>query len=379
MNILIITYSRTKNYGGILQAYGLYKYLNDAGYDVKFIDYLPPRCNIENKKIFTENTVWRSKVWGKNALTKSLWQIIVYPKIKNGFEPFRSFLNTKAAFTDRYESLEDLENNVPRGDIYITGSDQVWNSKLNMKQQLDLPFYLEFVHGVKKISYAPSFGGTEISVEDAKEVKRLLSEYSHISVREKGGQKILADIGIKADLVADPTILCNPSVWKGMIYENENNNVILLYLIKFDKSVYRISRETAHKLGKKLKIIVLNPKDRFLFKNNIQDVLVCPGIQEWLSFIHNSDLVITDSFHACVFSIIFHKKFIVDTGSRKGMSGRITDLLERTGLQDRMMNEMSVSNVVNLYESDCNFEKSDKSLDEYRLESAKWLENAINN
>ena len=379
MKLQIITYSRTKNYGGILQAYGLYKYLCDSGYEVEFIDYLPPRCNVENKEIFTDNTIWMSRIWGKNALTKAIWKIAIYPKIKRSFEPFRRFLDSRANFTQRYECLEELKINVPIGDVYITGSDQVWNNLLNKTKSIDVPFYLGFIDNVKKISYGPSFGGSNLSEKDTYIVKQLLSDYSHISVRERGGQKLLSEIGIKADLVADPTILCAPSVWNDFVSVQKNNNFIFLYLIKFDNSLYELARETAKSLDKKLSIIVLNPKDKYLYKRNKKDVIICPEIEKWLSHINNADLVITDSFHACVFSIIFHKKFIVSISSRKGMSGRITDLLEKTGLESRILDELSVTNAVKLYESDCDFEESDRALEEYRLESSKWLENAINN
>lgn len=379
MKIQIITYSRTKNYGGILQAYGLFKYLSDSKYDVEFIDYLPPRCNVENKEIFTENTVWMSKIWGRNAFSKKIWKIVMYPKVKKNFAPFRSFLDSRAKFTDRYESIDELIHKTPEADIYITGSDQVWNSQLGKSKSLDDSFFLSFVKGVKKISYAPSFGGSTLSEREAVEIKELLSDYSHISVRESGGQKLLSDIGIKSEIVVDPTILCNPTVWHRLVEKKSTCDSIFLYLINFDSRIYQLARKTALVLDKKLKIIVLNQSEKYKYIKNWKDVLICPSVENWLSSICNADFVITNSFHACVFSIVFHTKFIVNTSSRKNMSDRIVDLLGKTGFENKILDDFDYSKCVKLYESEYDFVISDKSLEMYRHESAQWIENAINN
>lgn len=91
MRTAIITYTRTKNYGGILQAYGLYSYLCEIGHDVFFIDYIPERCNINDITVFTNSAARLSKIWGHNNLTKKLWQKLRYPAIKAGYKPFWIF------------------------------------------------------------------------------------------------------------------------------------------------------------------------------------------------------------------------------------------------------------------------------------------------
>ena len=82
VDIKLITYSRTRNYGGILQAYGLFRYLQLQRYKVSFIDYIPRRCNIGNKKEFVDEAVSKSKVWGMNSVTKWLFSIIRYPAME---------------------------------------------------------------------------------------------------------------------------------------------------------------------------------------------------------------------------------------------------------------------------------------------------------
>lgn len=377
MKILIITYSRTKNYGGILQSYGLYKYLIDNGYDAEFIDYVPARCNVENKKVFTDNTVRKSKVWGKNKLTKALWQIIEYPKIQEGFKPFRSFMDSRANFSHRYYSIDELKGDPPVGDIYITGSDQVWNSQFNFSNEIDEPFYLNFVSGVKKISYASSFGGNTIPEKNIEKVRQMLADYNYISVRENGGRDLLSELDICAEVVADPTMLCSPSTWEDMVADVNIKNYLLIYMIKFDDNIFKLAKKSAKRLNKSVKYIILNPNEKNNFKGSKKDVIVCPSLEKWLSYIHYSELVITDSFHACVFSILFHKKFIVYTSTRKGMAGRIDDLLNMTGLQDRLIDNLTVLDVIKLFDANCDFVKSDRAIEEYRAKSAKWLEEAI--
>lgn len=149
MKVALITYTRTKNYGGILQAYGLYSYLRDTGRNVDFIDYIPERCNINDLEVYTKSATRLSKIWGFNRFTEKIWQLLRYPAIKDGYKPFLEFLNSRATFTKPYYSMEELQNDPPQADIYITGSDQVWNSSFVPGEKVDAPFYLGFAEGKK--------------------------------------------------------------------------------------------------------------------------------------------------------------------------------------------------------------------------------------
>ncbi|GAE89928.1 polysaccharide pyruvyl transferase family protein [Acetivibrio straminisolvens] len=378
LKILIITYSRTKNYGGILQAYGLYRHLEKMGQDVKFIDYIPVRCNFYNKKQFVNCITSKSKIWGINRISKWLWGLLIYPRVVKEYAPFLDFMDSRVKFTRKYYSYEELLEDTPQADIYITGSDQVWNSDFIENNNLDLPFYLEFVDDTKKkISYASSFGKDTIPPQNVKLVEKMLKRYNDISVREQSGMDILSKMQIKSTVVVDPTILCDVSEWDAIASERKmNQDYILLYQVRFNKNVYRIAKKIAKKRNQKLIIITLDYKDKF--RALCDCVLVAPSIPDWLSYIKYANVVITDSFHASVFSILFKRKFIVSGVARKGMSTRIHNLLNMLELQNQELKDFSVDDAERILQSDVEWEKCYSLLNKQKHYSAKWLEQAIN-
>lgn len=132
---------------------------------------------------------------------------------------------------------------------------------------------------------------------------------------------------------------------------------------------------TAQKMGKQLITLSMNPQDK---KKIRQGLIMTPTIPEWLSYIKSADYVITDSFHAGVFSILFHKKFLVNSGVRKGMSSRIQTLLKMTDLRDRELNDFSVDMAMHTLEKEIDWVKSDEMLKNKRNYSRGWLERSIN-
>lgn len=374
MDIKLITYSRTRNYGGILQAYGLFRYLQLQGHKVSFIDYIPRRCNIGNKKEFVNEATSKSKIWGMNPVTKWLFSITRYPAMKRDFVPFLSFMDERAEFTRAYYSEEDLEKDIPTADIYITGSDQVWNSQFTTGNKLDLPFYLPFVKSGKRISYASSFGKETIPEEHKDDVKRNIGRYSFVSVREQSGQKILSDLGIESALVVDPTILCPVSEWEKIASRQLSYNYILMYQVTFNRDIYEIAKAIADKLDKKLICISLDTKDKRHVKEGL---VVAPSIEDWLSYIKYADGVITDSFHASVFSILFKRQFIVNSGTRKGMSTRILNLLNSLGLDERNVNSFDADEVVKIMTAPITWDSCHSRMMKLRSESEAWLKKAI--
>ena len=356
MRVAIITYTRTKNYGGILQAYGLYSYL----------------CEIIT--VFTNSATRLSKIWGCNNLTKKLWQKLRYPVIKAGYKPFLDFLNDRAKFTAPYYSMEELVENPPQADVYITGSDQVWNSSFLPGEKVDEPFYLGFTKG-KKISYASSFGKTSIPDKNIEEVSSYLKQYMHLSVREESGREILGKLDLESEVVVDPTMLCDFTVWDKLTVKVPENDYVLLYQVRHNAQIYEMACSTAQKMGKQLITLSMNPQDK---KKIRQGLIMTPTIPEWLSYIKSADYVITDSFHAGVFSILFHKKFLVNSGVRKGMSSRIQTLLKMTDLRDRELNDFSVDMAMHTLEKEIDWVKSDEMLKNKRNYSRGWLERSIN-
>ena len=376
MNISLITFSRAKNYGGILQAYALYKFLENDGHSVQFIDYILERSNIYNKKQFVKRSTAHSRIWGMNAITRFIWGRMYFGKIEADYMKFSSFIEKECTFSDRYFSYDELLKNPPVSEVYMVGSDQVWNSEYAPRKELELPFYLPFTHE-KKLSYASSFGTNSIPDSHKDSVREYLSEFAHVSVREESGKKILEDIGICADVVLDPTMLFDREFW----LKKCNTPIItkpymLLYQVGFDKKVYKTAREFARKLGLDLVILSMNRADIMKYGTSI---VMTPEVEDWLSYINNASLVYTDSFHATVFSLLYHVPFVVNSASRKNMATRISNLLKMVDMSNREMTDFNIENGLEKVGQAIDWEKADRLVQIERERSINWLRNAINN
>lgn len=375
MKAALITYSRAKNYGGMLQAYALYKYLEDKGYDVEFIDYILPRSNIYNPSKFTELQTRQSRLWGKNKLMQIIWRIMRFPRIKKDYLNFAEFIEKRAKFTEKYFTYEALVSNPPSADIYITGSDQIWNPQFTEDKKPELPFFLGFAKG-KKISYASSFGVVNISNEVKQIIEPYLREYAHISVRERSGQKLLQEMGIQSDVVLDPTMLCDRKIWEELSGKRiTRENYAVLYQVIFDKRIYDLARQICQKRGLKLYVITMNRRDAHVGNKN---VIMSPSIQEWLSYIRYADLVITESFHATVFSILFERNFIVNTATRKEMATRISNILEILDLLNRELTSFIYEDADKILRKSIDWLAVEAKLFKEQKKSRSWLEDAMN-
>lgn len=374
MKVGLITFSRARNYGGMLQAYALYKYFETLGHDVYFIDYILERSNIYDKKLFISNTTRKSKFWGKNRILQYLWGKIYFDNIRNDYLKFSSFIESYCVFSHKYYSYDELVLDCPKADIYVTGSDQVWNSDYNTNKRLDLPFYLGFTDGYK-ISYASSFGNANIPEQNKEEVKKYLGQYAKISVREESGVSLLQELNIDAVETIDPTLLWDNSFWDKIKKEIKTDcKYLLLYQVKFDDNIYNLAKIIAKKKKLKLRIITMNRNELRKYKD---EVLVTPEVGEWISYIENAELVFTDSFHATVFSILYNKEFIVNSASRKEMAGRITGLLKKLDLNSREMCDFEEETIDGILNAVINWEIVNEKLDIKRKESRKWLELAV--
>lgn len=375
LKIAFITFSRTRNYGGILQAYGLYQYLVDCGYDVEIIDYIPERCNVNNRELYVKRYTQKSRIWGMCKLTRKIWDKFFYPREISSYEPFWKFMDENVKFTKPYYSLEELKSDVPEADIYITGSDQVWNSSFT-EGKIDTPLFLEFAPNDKrKISYASSFGSNTIDNKEANNVKKLLERYYALSVREESGEKILKDMGLDGTVVIDPTMLCERATWDKIVSRKlESKPYLFVYLVKYNKKVLSMAKRVAKTMKLKLVVVTMNRMDAIKMHCG---AVVSPSINDWLSYIKCSEAVITDSFHATIFSILFHKPFVVNSGVRASMSGRISTLLNTLELKQQESNSFVVDEICNILKKAIDFKKADELLSASRDFSRAWLNEAI--
>lgn len=357
MKIGIVTFWWSEdNYGQLLQCYALQEYLRKAGHDPFLIRY-------DKRKDFPTSSMCEKCLKALNPI--KLYRHIVF-KVKNRivekeyatynrqFEDFRKKYITQ---TDTiYSSYEELKNNPPIADVYVVGSDQVWNYKdyhpRGLKNILKA-YMLDFVPvGKKRISYAASWGMESIHPELHDEISLLLKKFSYISVREESGVEICKKCGVKAEWVVDPTLLLNKESYRNLYENNEirkpKNKYLFLYMLNnecvFDKAtVYSFAK--ANGLD-----VVYVTGNGVLDKNE----KLYATIPEWLYLIDNAEYVVTNSFHCCVFSVLFYKKFanINLSGKHAYMNCRFESLYSLFSLDSRTITDKDYSNLKKGYEVD---------------------------
>lgn len=331
MKVCTITCHNVYNHGASLQAYALMKYLLKCGHEVEIIDYRPDYLS-NHYKIFKIS----NPKWTKNVLTQMIYYVIKVPgkiislKRKKAFDKFTNdFLQITK---NRYLSNQELKHNTPNADAYICGSDQIWNSL--HRNGRDLAFYLDFAPDEKiKLSYAASFATDKIADEFKPMVKEKVENLDGVGVREKSGVEILKDLNIKkAVTVVDPVFLLDKNDWNEIGTIEFSEKYILVY--DFDKSaiIEKIARDIAILTG--YKIYSINT-----YKTIYADKCFnYDGPETFVSLVRKAEYIISNSFHAIVFSVIYDKN-IIAVNRKEALNIRMIDLLDDLKLSSRLVDD----------------------------------------
>lgn len=330
MRICTITCHDVYNVGASLQAYSLQKYLQNQGHKVKIIDYKPDYLSGHYKFTSIDNPKYE-----KNFIIKLLYIIAKFPfriiniKRKYVFDKFKKdFIN----LTDKtYETYEELKQNPPQADLYIAGSDQIWNTLF--KNGKDPAFYLDFgTEKIKKVSYAASFATEDIDKQYREFVKSKLKKLDAISVREISGLKIMSDLGLNGGVqVMDPVFLLSDSFWNDMCIDIKAQDYIFLYDFDNNPEILKITKKLAE---------IYNLKIYSVFKaDGIDKYVKNVGPIEFISYIKNAKFVVSNSFHGTCYSIIFEVPFVV-INRKEGINTRMRDLLLILGLENRLIDSV---------------------------------------
>lgn len=376
MRIAIITLPLHTNYGGILQAYALKKTLEGMGHEVDVIDretkfVAPPSWKmpfIYMKRMFL-NTVKFGKgpeVFRENRITAEL---PVVGKELIGF--------TKEQIGPRViKKYSDLK--MGEYDAYIVGSDQVWRPKYfgNIEDA-----YLKFTSSwnVKRISYAASFGTDQLEYEyqQLEACSRLLNRFDAVSVRERSGVT-LCDEWLDyegAQHVADPVMLLDKDTYSSIAAAADarpSDGKIMLYILDRTPQKQAVINRVSLWFEDNVHDASVNPFDR----NIPLEKRAVPSMEEWLSCFEDAPFIVTDSFHACVLAIIFHKPFIVLGNQGRGLS-RITSLLEYFGLESRLVHGMDPDDESDYYLTGIDWDDVDKRMNAFVQESRNFLVRAL--
>ena len=329
MNISIITFHNTSNFGATLQCSALYAFLSKLGHNVKVINYLPTYV-LDKKSVFKEIRKVRESNNKAKALVKGIAYLNFSNSIKRKDARFEKFISEHINTTRVYSSFAELESSPPISDLYICGSDQIWNPALT-GDAFDKAYFLQFIDG-DKVSYGASIG--ELDIENAKEeLCELTNDFKYISVREKtSATKLAKALGREIFTVLDCTLLLNKDDYIKMEVDTDylNSKYLLLYNIQNSHTSVEIAQKIARE--KNLKIIDISPNPFVKVADALKLIDIGPG--EFLSLFHHAEYVVTNSFHGSVFSIIYEKQFITIPHSTR--STRITDLLKSLDLDSRI-------------------------------------------
>lgn len=375
----IITIVKVNNYGAELQAYATQKVLQLMGYDAEIIDYLFYK-NPRYKKTRMSRPLFPMPI--KKRLTEYLFPKISYLKqcihhSTNGnkrIERFSSFHQENTHFSREFRSINELYNAVFDYDVYIVGSDQVWNPGIYSNIS---PYFLTFAPKEKKrISYASSIGVSSLPESTKSFYKNAFLSLDAISVREDDAVRLIKEIsGKDAQLVLDPTLLLSSNEWKAVSKAEEgiDYEYVLLYELTPCPYLKKLAKDIATK--KQLKIVRIT-KDAVRIEpdNEVVNILDA-GPAEFLWLFDNANFIITNSFHGTAFSINMNKNFYVITPSRKNNNSRQKSILKLFGLENRLLIEDSPMPSEDIYDID--FVPVNQKLEEQRILSKKYLKDNI--
>lgn len=327
MKVGIITIHYGFNFGSALQAYALVHYINSEYSDVnaKLINYIPNRYSFKRRFLSTNKF--------SNLLKKILYLAVVAPQRIRNQRVFDSFLINNIPMTMKFTKFDDGANICKEYDLLITGSDQVWNSDYN--EGVDPMYYLKFAsEKTKKISYAASCGKDDYSLDEWNDIKRLLSDFSGISLREKSSKDLFYKNGFNnVTLSLDPIFLLSAEQWSELALPPKKppKDYVLVYSLDSDESdIIRIANEVAKAKG--LKTVVISYSH--IWNRYNADVVYrnqCPNVFLWL--IKNAQYVVTNSFHGVAFSISFQKQFVAV--KRRKYNNRLDSILKIMNLTNR--------------------------------------------
>lgn len=305
----VITFFDHRNYGAVLQAYGMKSALEKLGCSVTFI---------KNKRDLSA------------ADPEFDRRQRVLAALRHRQDAFFRQDDPFAAFSEKHfriEELDDRHSIDSAYDFFIAGSDQVWNYEITGRD----PFwFLDFALPEKRFSYAASFGQECLSESWFPWYREMLAGFEDLSVRERSGQEIIRQLtGKEAVVCPDPVLLPERQVWEDLM--NPVEKTVVLYMTEFDMILYQNAKADA--AARDLPLTVLNPG-----KLSIPEETVFSSPEGWLGYVANAAVIYSNSFHALVFSHIFHKELrirpLVRMKNRNGRLFSFMESMEETLLED---------------------------------------------
>jgi len=338
------------NPGSVLQAWALQEYINNQGHNCYIIDYRPHYFYSEG-----------------NGLKHFIKKTVFHRDMKSRSIKFDSFINSNMRLTPTYYTVAELEAEASTADITIAGSDQLWNTDFQCGK--DDAFYLDFVKSGKKASYSTSVGKKNLDANNLRQLEKKLPLFDFISVREKSTAEALSFLlNREVSFVCDPVLLFSSNRYKQFVLNNRpiDDKYVMVYLAPKSpalESLVNLYSEQGYKV-----ILVGGFSKRCKCDCHIKDA----GPLDFLTYLYYSDAVISNSFHATAFSLLFHKQFWSILPERN--SERIESLLSIVNLKHRGIDDTNDSVDMN---TSIDWDDVDFNLNQYVEESILFLNQVL--
>lgn len=321
-----MTFHRAMNYGARLQAFALSEVLSER-HDVSIIDY---KCDYIDADYYKNKNLKKS--------IKSFIKLIIYRKheldVRKKNERFKAFNNDYIHLTGEFtaNTIDVLNSEF---DVFMSGSDQVWNTRIT---QEDWNYFLTFAENTKKFSYAASFGGSFLEADKREQIRDALSTFKSILIRENTGVDILTELGLyneKVKVVADPVFLLSKEKWiQSVNLKQYSGDYILVYIVAKQTNLINYVNQLARKEGLPIYWINLYGELKKCPDGFIE--IADAGPKEFLEWILNAKYVVTTSFHALAFALIFNKPFYYELNtSSNNNNSRLQNLADIFKINDR--------------------------------------------
>lgn len=362
MKVGILTLPLHTNYGGILQAYALQTVLKRMGHEAILLD----RNWIELSQF---RKILSDAKWMVRSIFLRKKQIAPYKVQEAMGKNIKAFILKEINPRVIVKQISDIQN--LHLDAIVVGSDQVWRRHYTPNIAF---YYLDFAQwwGVKRIAYAASFGIKEwdYSPKETEKCKQLLNLFDGVSLREESGKKLCSQFLGRKDtkVVLDPTFLLEASDYQSLIVKVDNSITgdLLCYILDPNAELQTIIDKTANYY--KYKPYYTNIGENTNFNSLSQ--YIKPSIEYWLKGFIHAKFVITDSFHGCVFSILFNKPFLVYGNKNRGLA-RFESLLSQLGLSNRLAS--SHEDISNIIKADIDWDLVNERLKFLRTDSYSFL------
>ena len=344
MKVGIFTFPKSINYGAALQATALQGTINSRGAEAFFIDH-------ECKAVTASDKLFDFK--RALDLKYTIAHILNFPTAYKRIGKFKKFQRKHMSFVADDPYLAD---------VVVTGSDQIWNYNITGE---DFDYFLDFPkNNLKKVSYAGSFGLSEIDPKYHEKLKTFFADFDAISVREERAKELIAEIaGLDSTLVLDPTLLLKKADWEKYMAPAKDKGYIYVYTVFNSSTLWDFAYKLSEKTGLPIKTVSYSVTHKYNAQCDYS-----AGPDDWLRYVSDADYVVTNSFHGVAFSINFGKQFFFELPPAKsGVGSRLSNITARYGLSNR---ELSLADM----DSKIDFSETEKLLEKDRTVSIDFID-----